>query len=87
MSLDLRKILMSGGRKFEIVRAQGLIGGIRLNIDGVILGYRSAPGAQEEVDNSSIYRRFIKQFLQEIDNWQLDTMRRLSLSSIWMQTR
>jgi len=66
------KILMSGGRKFEIVRAQGLIGGIRLNIDGVILGYRFSPGAQEEEDNSSIYRRFIKQFLQEIDHWQLD---------------
>jgi hypothetical protein len=69
------KILMSGGRKFEITRARGLIGGIRLQIDGVILGYRSAPAGQEEDDSNSIYRRFIKEFLQEIDHWQLDPLR------------
>ncbi|MBU6327846.1 MAG: hypothetical protein KGQ89_09465, partial [Verrucomicrobia bacterium] len=69
------KILMSGGRKFEITRAQGLIGGIRLHIDGVILGYRSAPGAEDDDDSNSMYRRFIKEFLQEIEHWQLDPLR------------
>lgn len=66
------KILMSKGRKIEVTQAKGAIGGINLTVDAVILGYRPRPGYQGSEDSDGKHRRFMKQFVQELDHWQLD---------------
>lgn len=66
------KILMSKGRRIEVTKARGTIGGIQLTVDAVLLGYRPIPDYQGDDDNNGAHRRFMKQFVQEISHWQFE---------------
>ncbi len=65
-------ILMSRGRKFEIKQGTGLIDGIQLTVDAVILGFRPTPGSQEGKETSGLHRKFLREFVKELNHWQLD---------------
>lgn len=65
-------ILMSRSRKFEIKQGTGLIDGIQLTVDAVILGFRPLPGYQGGQESSGLHRRFLREFVKEINHWQLD---------------
>lgn len=65
-------ILMSRSRKFEIKQGTGLIDGIQITIDAVIFGFRPLPGSQESQKSSGLHRQFLREFVREINHWQLD---------------
>jgi hypothetical protein len=66
------QILLSKSRKFEIKQGKGLIDGIQLTVDAVILGFRPMPAYQEGDSSSGMHRRFLREFVKEINQWQLD---------------
>ncbi|MFM2170762.1 MAG: hypothetical protein RI957_991 [Verrucomicrobiota bacterium] len=66
------KILLSKSRKFEIKQGKGLIDGIQLTVDAVIWGFRPMPAYQEETPNSGLHRKFLREFVREINQWRLD---------------
>lgn len=66
------KVLLSKSRKFEIKQGRGVIDGIHLTIDAVILGFRPVPGYQENEQSQGRHRRFMQEFVKEINHWNLD---------------
>lgn len=65
-------VLLSRSRKFEIKRATGLIDGIQLKIDAVIYGFRQVPGYESKDEESGAHRKFLREFVREVSQWQLD---------------
>jgi AsmA-like C-terminal region len=66
------KVLLSKSRKFEIKQGRGVIDGIHLTVDAVILGFRPVPGYKEEDESSGKHRRLMREFVKEISHWNLD---------------
>lgn len=66
------KVLLSKSRKFEIKQGRGVIDGIHLNIDAVILGFRPVAGYDKDEQSSGKQRRFMREFIKEIGHWNLD---------------
>lgn len=66
------KVLLSKSRKFEIKQGRGVIDGIHLTVDAVILGFRPVPGHKDEDENSGKHRRLMREFVKEINHWNLD---------------
>ncbi len=66
------QILLSKSRKFEIKEGKGLIDGIQLTVDAVILGFRPMPAYQEGESGNGMHRKFLREFVKEINQWQLD---------------
>jgi hypothetical protein len=65
-------VLLSRSRKFEIKRGTGLIDGIQLKIDAVIYGFRQVPGYESKDEESGMHRKFLREFVKEVNQWQLD---------------
>lgn len=51
------RVLMPGGRRLEILGAQGEVSGIRLEFEAVVLGYRQRLSPQPHDKEAEIYRR------------------------------
>ncbi|MFY7817041.1 MAG: AsmA-like C-terminal region-containing protein [Akkermansiaceae bacterium] len=68
------QILLSKNRKFEIKQGKGLIDGIQLTVDAVILGFRPMPAQQQSGGGSGLHRKFLREFVKEINQWQLDPL-------------
>lgn len=66
------QVLLSKSRKFEVRQGKGLIDGIQLKIDAVILGFRPVPVSDEKEQGQGMHRRFLREFVKEINQWQLD---------------
>lgn len=66
------QILLSKSRKFEIRQGKGLIDGIQLTVDAVILGFRPMPTYQAAEPSGGLHRKFLREFVKEINQWQLD---------------
>jgi uncharacterized protein involved in outer membrane biogenesis len=66
------KVLLTKSRKFEIKNGRGVIDGVHLSIDAVILGFRPIPDYKEDENEQGLHRRLMREFVQEIQHWNLD---------------
>jgi len=66
-------VLLSRSRKFEIKNGTGLIDGIQLKIDAVIYGFRQVPGYQSKEEEPGMHRKFLREFVKEVSQWELDS--------------
>jgi hypothetical protein len=68
------RVLMPGGRRFEIRGAEGEVSGIRLELEALILGYRQRPTGQEfENEQARAYRRKqLTRVIELLEPWQFD---------------
>jgi hypothetical protein len=76
--LDVKKVsgrvLMPGGRRLEVRDATGMVNGIRLEFDALLLGYRQRPGGpQPETEEARNFRRRqLARVLDLLEPWKFD---------------
>ncbi|MCW1924665.1 hypothetical protein OKA05_19020 [Luteolibacter arcticus] len=68
------RVLMPGGRRFEVINAKGEVKGIQLEFEALILGYRQRPpGTPFENEQARAYRRKqLTRVIDLLDPWQFD---------------
>lgn len=68
------RLLMPGGRRFEVIDAKGEVSGIRLELEALILGYRQRPpGSAFETEQARAYRRQqLTRIIELLEPWQFD---------------
>jgi hypothetical protein len=68
------RVLMPGGRRLAVLDARGEVGGIRLEFEALVLGYRPRPEAkEEEVEEARLYRRrLLARVIDLLEPWEFD---------------
>jgi hypothetical protein len=68
------RVLMPGGRRLEVLDARGEVGGIRLEFEALLLGYRPRLTVkEEEVELARVYRRkLLLQVIGLLEPWKFD---------------
>jgi hypothetical protein len=68
------RVLMPGGRRLEVLDARGEVGGIRLEFEAMVLGYRPRLTVkEEEIEQAKLYRRkLLAQVIGLLDPWKFD---------------
>ena len=76
--LDVRhasgRVLMPGGRRFEVIDARGEVGGIRIEFEALVLGYRQRMDRNDEAgEEARLYRRqLLARVIQMLEPWRFD---------------
>lgn len=70
------RVLMPGGRRFEVREAVGEVSGIRLEFEALILGYRQRMTGQPfEIEQARAYRRKqLTRIIELLEPWQFDAV-------------
>ena len=68
------RVLMPGGRRLEVLDARGEVGGIRLEFEALILGYRQRLSVkEEEAAQAQLHRRkLLAQVIGMLEPWKFD---------------
>ncbi len=68
------RVLMPGGRRLEILDAQGEVGGIRLEFEALLLGYRQRLSAKDsENEEARLQRqRLLSKVIELLEPWKFD---------------
>lgn len=68
------RVLMPGGRRLEVLDARGEVGGIRLEFEALVLGYRQRLSVkEEEAAQAQLHRRkLLAQVINMLDPWKFD---------------
>jgi hypothetical protein len=68
------RVLMPGGRRLEVLEAQGEVGGIRLEFEALVLGYRQRLSVkEEEAEQAQLHRRkLLAQVIGLLEPWKFD---------------
>lgn len=68
------RVLMPGGRRLEVLDARGEVGGIRLEFEALVLGYRQRPSfKEEEAAMAELHRRkLLAQVIGMLEPWKFD---------------
>lgn len=76
--LDVRhasgRVLMPGGRRLEVIDARGEVGGIRIEFQALVLGYRpSADRSDQAGEEARLYRRqILARVIEMLEPWRFD---------------
>jgi hypothetical protein len=65
-------LLMPGGRRIEIRNARGKIGGIEVNLNARLIGYRQEGENPTDADQYGRRRRLLGQVIGELKQWHFD---------------
>src|SRR5690606_17193352 len=64
------RLLMPGGRRLELRGARGQVGGIRLEMDAMLLGYRPRMVQMPETEEARLYRRrLLSKVVELLEPW------------------
>lgn len=64
------RLLMPGGRRLELRGARGQVGGIRLEMDAMLLGYRPRMVQMPETEEARLYRRrLLAKVVEILEPW------------------
>ncbi len=68
------RVLMPGGRRLEVLDARGEVGGIRLEFEALVLGYRPRPDVkEEEIEQAKLQRRLLLlRVIGLLEPWEFD---------------
>ncbi len=68
------RVLMPGGRRLEVLNARGEVGGIRLEFEALLLGYRPRLSVkEEEVERAQLQRRqLLARVIGMLEPWKFD---------------
>lgn len=76
--LDVRhasgRVLMPGGRRLEVLDARGEVGGIRLEFEALVLGYRPRADRSDQAgEEARLYRRqLLARVIEMLEPWRFD---------------
>ncbi len=67
------RLLMPGGRRLELRGAHGRVGGIRVEADALLLGYRPRMTQMPETEEARLYRRkLLARVIEGLEPWHFD---------------